>query len=176
MNKKAFALIFAGLVLGILAGVLYITDRWKVERQSSPPQVGSLAADFNINDIQGNPFSLSGKKGTPLVINFWTTWCVPCRVEMPMLNQYAQKYGKQVEFVGINSQEDLSSVQRFLKETPIQFPILLDLDGQITDLYYVDAFPTTLFINSEGIIEYIHLGQMDEEILQNGLKKIGVKP
>jgi peroxiredoxin len=129
---------------------------------SSPsPREGFFAPDFTLDTLQGEQVKLSGLRGKVIVVNFWTTWCPPCRAETPALERSYEAYkDSDVVILGVNltDQDSLKEVESFVHEFGLTYPILLDRDGAVGLLYQLSGLPTTLFINREGIIRTVVIG------------------
>jgi len=153
-------------------------DRLKAPGVGPAPRVGAEAPDFTLTDLSGKQVKLSALRGRPVMINFWATWCPPCRAEIPTLVQtYAETYkgdasGKaQYEILGVATQSDETTIQPFAKELGINFPILPDADNRITsDLYHVIPIPTSFFIDKDGVIRDIQVGPVERSQLEQWLK------
>ena len=119
--------------------------------------VGMKAPDFTLKDISGKEFKLSKNAGKrPVLINFWATWCVVCKEEMPLLNSmYKEFKEKDIVFVAVNYQDTDKKIKRFLKTTPVNFPVLLDPKGKVTEgLYGASGLPVTILVDREGTVVY----------------------
>ena len=129
---------------------------------SGPLLVGDQAYDFSLSDLDGNSYSLSGLAGQPVIINFWATWCGPCRIEMPELQATFERYQADgLIILAIDQQESPDVVRAFFHdEMELTFTPLLDPEGQVAQLYGVSNFPTTFFVNSAGLITALHRGPM----------------
>ncbi|WP_420628704.1 TlpA family protein disulfide reductase [Candidatus Leptofilum sp.] len=127
-----------------------------------PLEVGSLAYDFALNDIEGNEVQLSSFAGQPVIINFWATWCAPCRIEMPELEAAFQTYqDDNLVILALDQQESAADVSDFFTELGLSFTAVLDNEGTISELYGVASIlPTTFFINGSGEVTAIHRGPM----------------
>lgn len=122
-------------------------------------EVGGPAPDFALPDAAGKVVSLQDYSGQVLLINFWASWCGPCREEMPLLDQLSQRYGPLgFTMLGINVEEDSSLADRFLQGTPVDFPILYDRENAVSKLYDVIAMPTTVLVDRQGNIRFVHHG------------------
>lgn len=124
--------------------------------------MGKQAPPFSLKNLDGRPLSLADYKGKVVLINFWATWCKPCRVEMPSLNKLFKKYGKQgLVVIGVSIDKTRDPVREFLEEIPLDFPIVLDSDTSVSKNYKVFAFPTTFLIDRGGILKEKFIGEMD---------------
>lgn len=129
--------------------------------------VGDLAPEFSGTTIDGKAVSLSDLDGKLVVVNVFASWCGPCRVETPHLVEIYNEIDKdEVEFVGLNLQETSEAVQSFKEEFSINYPLLLNEGGEITNIYRPIGLPTTWFIDQEGIIRFTFSGPLTKESLQ----------
>ncbi len=165
------------LVTVLLGGVWVWVNRVPADtvaaQQLPAPAVGHPAPLFETALLSGERFSLAAQRGTPVVLNFWATWCGPCRNEMPALERAAQRYAGHVDFVGVDEGEDAPTIQAFVDELGLTFPIALDQKQAIgADLYNVNGLPTTYFVDAEGTIRRIWMGEMNSIILEEGIAEI----
>ena len=125
-------------------------------------QAGELsgpAPNFDLAAKDGGRVALSDLKGQVVMVNFWATWCGPCRQEMPHLEALYQRYSDLgFTLLGVNVEEDSSGADEFLAETPVSFPILFDPENQVSELYDVVAMPSTVMIDRDGNMRFIHHG------------------
>ncbi len=133
------------------------------------------APDFTLPSSSGSNVRLSELKGEVILLNFWASWCGPCRVEMPSLNKLHNKY-KSIGFkvIGVNVEESNTNAKVFLKENKVSFPILWDKKNKVSKQYHVSAMPTTVLIDRDGKIRYIHKGYQagDEKIYKKVIKQL----
>jgi peroxiredoxin len=133
------------------------------------PKEGSKAPEFTLPGIDGQEYQLSEYKGKIVVLNFWGTYCPPCVREMPLIQNYYEKYtDKNVEILAINENDPVVSVKAFLRQYKLTFPTLLDKDV-VRRNYGIMNYPTTVFINENGKIEKIYEGEMDDAFLSSTL-------
>ncbi len=133
------------------------------------------AAEFNLKSRDGAMVSLGGLKGQVVLINFWATWCGPCRKEMPLLEQIQKKYAPLgFTMVGINVEEDTRLMDTFLKDVPVSFPVLLDPANGVSKLYNVSAMPSTVIVDRKGNVRFIHQGYKpgDESKYQDMIRQL----
>jgi thiol-disulfide isomerase/thioredoxin len=117
------------------------------------------APDFRLKTSDGKQFSMTEHKGEVVMINFWASWCGPCRQEMPLLDSIYKKYGKLgFTLVGVNVEPDQAAADAWLKKTPVSFPILYDPDSKVSKLYGVQGMPNTVFVDRKGQVRKIHRG------------------
>lgn len=131
------------------------------------------ASDFTLELFEGGSFTLSKQHGHPVVINFFASWCIPCKAEAPALDKvYKESKIKGVAFLGIAVQDTVEKAKDFVKENGITFPAGLDQDGTIKESFGVYGVPVTYFIDKNGIINYIHAGILTEDLIRYELDKI----
>ena len=122
-------------------------------------QTGAAAPAFQLNSNTGKPLALADFRGQIVLLNFWASWCGPCRQEMPILEQLNRQYhAKGVTLLGINVEPDSAAAVSWLKATPVTFPILFDTDSKVSNLYEVAGMPNTVIIDRKGQVRYIHRG------------------
>lgn len=155
------------LVAIIASGVIgwYFADSMNSGRgnESSSVAVGMMAPDFELADKAGKVYSLSALRGKVVLINFWATWCPPCRKEMPSMEQLYGNYSKGgLELLAINVETNGPEIiDEFQKEFPHTFPVIFDLNGAVQQDYGVFKFPETFIVNKQGIIVERVIGAID---------------
>lgn len=125
------------------------------------PQVGFKAPDFSLSTLSGDNFTLGETANSPIILNFWASWCPPCRTEMPDFQQaYLEFESQGLLFIAVNAtnQDKLTDVISFTDQYQLTFPILLDQTGSTSRAYNIHSLPTTYFIDSQGIIKNILIG------------------
>jgi peroxiredoxin len=136
------------------------------------PAIGYPAPEFELTTLSGDDFKLSSLRGTPVVLNFWATWCPPCRAELPELKAASERYAGQVVIIGVNQAEMAATVAKSAAERGLKFPIPLDLSGAVSRLYGVRSLPTTFFIDRDGVIRQVQRGPLTEAVLAQLLRSI----
>lgn len=118
-----------------------------------------MAADFTLKSASGQNIKLSELRGEVVMINFWASWCGPCRQEMPLLDKLYKQY-KPMGFtlLGVNVEEDASAARRMLKDIPVGFPVLFDARQEVSKAYQVSGMPSTALVDRDGRVRYIHRG------------------
>jgi thiol-disulfide isomerase/thioredoxin len=165
-------LIWLGII--ILAGVVALYLRRDVVQAA--PQKNAQAPEFSLNNLNGEKILLKQTRGKAIVLNFWATWCGPCVIEMPSLQKYYEKYPEQLEILAINADEPEVNVRQFVYELGLTFDILLDPGGNIQELYNIQAYPTSYFLDRDRVIRAQHIGSFTEEQLGEYLAMVGVGP
>ena len=139
---------------------------------ASSVAAGELAPDFRLVLADGSSLALSDLKGRPVLINFWATWCPPCRSEMPdIIDRYNQNADDLV-VLAVNTREGLDLVEPFAESFGVTMPVVLDQSGAIMDLYEVRSMPTSYFIDRDGRIVMRWVGLMSPDVLDSFLKII----
>src|SRR5215467_5171192 len=120
------------------------------------------AADFALRDLSGNTVTLGSYRGSPVLLNFWATWCGPCREEMPSMERLHRQLGGQgLTLLAINQKESVAKVANFMKSYGLTFPALLDMDGRVSSAYRVWGLPTTYLIDAAGRLIGMESGPRD---------------
>jgi peroxiredoxin len=119
----------------------------------------SLAPTFALPSRGGDTVSLDKLKGQVVMINFWASWCGPCRTEMPLLDQMYKRYSSLgFTLLGVNVESDTKDAEKWLAQMPVTFPVLFDRENKVSKLYDVNAMPSTVFIDRKGNVRYLHRG------------------
>jgi cytochrome c biogenesis protein CcmG/thiol:disulfide interchange protein DsbE len=139
------------------------------------PGIGQLAPDFELTDaLTGERVRLSSLRGRPVWLNFWASWCEGCREEMPLIQQnYDARKGDRLAVIGINVQESQAAVREFTRDRAFAWTnFLLDSDGKVTDLYYVNGLPFHVFVARDGTVAAIHPGVIRQPQANDYLTRI----
>lgn len=139
-------------------------------------KTGDLAPDFALKNLQGKNVKLSNFRGKIVILNFWATWCPPCKAEIPEIqNYYATHKGRNVVILGVNltsTESSANQVRAFVDREGITYPVILDTHKKVEQMYRVGAYPTSYFINKKGIIQDKIVGAMNRQMIQNEVAKI----
>src|SRR5690606_6025547 len=190
MSKKMIGLLIAAVLVIILA-VWAVFDSQKEDRALNKMALGSngdflatdeglargeLAPDFELTTLKGEEMRLSDYRGKAVILNFWATWCPPCRAEMPHMQTFYEKQQENdVEVVAVNlTTEDrgMTEIENFVAEFGLSFPIPMDVDGDIGALYQAFSIPTSYIIDREGRVLHKIVGPMDEEMMNGFIDEI----
>ena len=142
------------------------------------PIVGHLAPDFTLQTAIGESVSLtdhvdrSGDQGRPVVLNYWASWCGPCRVETPELQDASLKYKNRVAIIGVNQGETPATITKFGTSFGLNYPLLVDENNVVNQLYGVVGLPTTVFIDRKGIVREVFVGILSQATLQERIERL----
>ena len=184
-NRKSVIIVLAGLTIGTGLGfvILALTgntpsflklggNTW--DPGSSGPMVGVQAPDFELDTLTGERIRVSDLRGKPVLINFWATWCIPCRTEMPFIQARYTRASGELAVLAVNYDEPAADVQQFTDELGMTFDVLLDPGAKVQELYRVHGYPTTYILDSDGVIQIQHIGAMSDDQLGRYLEEVGV--
>lgn len=155
----------------LIAGLAIVATRQLAFRaapqvETEAPLPGFLAPDFTLQTHTGEALRLSDLRGRPVVLNFWASWCGPCRIETPHFQAFSEQYADELVVVGVNQQESTAVIADFAAEFGLTYPLLVDASGEINRTYAVFGLPTTLFIDAEGVIVDIAPGAITAAYLE----------
>ena len=150
MNVLSINKCFSTLMLGALLSLSQLSMASEVE---------GAAPDFTLKSKAGSNIRLQDLRGEVVLLNFWASWCGPCREEMPLMDKIYQQY-KDLGFtiLAVNVDEDSADADRFLASVPVSFPVLYDNQSKVSEQYKVDAMPTTVLIDRDGNKRFLHRG------------------
>ncbi len=186
MNKKVWILILLLVVLIAGAAVAYngLADKVQLDNLATGETVAAevpegtqvsenLAPDFTVYDLEGNAHSLSDFRGKPVIVNFWASWCGPCKSEMPDFEEKYQAYKDDIHFLMVNltdgSRETVDTAQSYIDSQGYTFPVYFDTDYSAAIAYAVSAIPATYFIDENGVLIAYGKSAMSGETLQRGI-------
>ena len=172
MNRWYVFLVTIFILGGVWIWQSRVPADYVPDSKDPQPAVGHPAPDFTLSTVDGEQFTLSDLNGTPVVLNFWATWCGPCREEMPELQSAAERYEPGIRIIGVDQGESPAVVQEFLDELGVTFAVPMDEEMTIGDRYRIIGLPTTFFIDNEGIVRQVWAGEMNGIILAEGIAGI----
>lgn len=139
------------------------------------PEIGKHVPDLALTTLDGSSLHLSDLRGKTVLLNFWATWCAPCKQEMPLLMRTAQaNAGQGVVVVGVDVQESEAQVRSFVQRVGVTYPIAIDGDGSAVAAYRVFGLPTTWVIDGSGVARASHLGPLSDTDLAKALRSAGL--
>jgi peroxiredoxin len=178
--------LLGGVLIGFGVGIVIFFGFLK---EDTPPKVSELtqgddplpvpsldapAPDFVLESLSGESIQLEDYRGKPVLLNFWATWCAPCRLEMPAFQSRFEEYKGELAVVAVNNAESPEDVRSFVDEMGLTFDILLDPEAEVQRLYLVRGYPTSVLIDADGIMRMQHIGLMTEDQLDGYLLEIGL--
>lgn len=181
-KKDSWIIVVLGLALLFIVAIAayeqlsdkFLPEQGVTEETTEKPKY--LAPDFIVYDAEGNEVSLSDFKGKPVVLNFWASWCGPCKREMPDFQEVFEKYGEEVQFLMVNltdgSQETEESALQYIADNGYSFPVYLDSELIAAREYVVNSVPRTYFIDEEGYLVDSIYSAITKEYLINGIEKL----
>jgi peroxiredoxin len=164
-------------IIGLLAVFSFIWFGFQTGNAVAPTgnAVGNRVPDFTLSDLNDQKYQLEAvvRKNRVTLVNFWATWCGPCRGEIPELIRFYRRYSRQnVALLAINLQEKPTDVRKFAQKAGMNFPVLTDTTGRIGEIYRVYAIPTTYIVDSKGIIREVIEGATTLEALQSKVQSL----
>lgn len=138
----------------------------------SAAQAGYLAPDFTLSSYLGEEISLRDYQEQPIVLNFWASWCAPCRLEMPHLQTVSEQFNGRVAILGTNQGESVAEISAFATELGLTFPLLVDTNGLVNREYDVRALPTTIFIDRDGVVREVFTGTLNQAVLEDRINRL----
>ena len=157
MNRLLFTLLTLMLVMGLL--MTGCSSPPVTSGSTQAPEAGKLAPDFQLSNLKGQSVALSDFRGRPVLINFWASWCGPCRTEMPYIQQVFEEWSDRgLVILSIDIGESLSTVEDFMQSYNLSFPVLLDVNKTVSLKYNVRYIPTSFFVDEGGIIKAVKIG------------------
>lgn len=171
MGKKRHILRL--IVLGVIFAALGTAFYTAYVSDSALVKVGEEAPDFTLTNLEGEQVNLSDFRGQGVFINFWASWCNPCKAEMPDIEkQYQLMKDLGIVVLAVNIEESHLAVSTFVKRNNLSFPVLLDVDKSVTNRYGVGPIPTSFFIDKDGIVVSKIERMMNERQINHQLQEI----
>jgi peroxiredoxin len=185
MRMVPWRLLGAGMAFGLALGIGAFfgfpmgssgADSGSVaEGPAGLPAEQAPAPDFTLERLDGSQVSLSDFRDHVVLVNFWATWCAPCRIEMPSLqDRYDRFQGQGFVVLAVNDEEPAGVVQAYVDELGLTFPTLLDPDGAVQQLYAVRGYPSSYLIDGDGTIRMVQIGLLSEDQLDRSLAELGL--
>ena len=182
------SILIGAVGIAALAGIAYVAtlpaapsistaaDSGDLAALEVAPRQGALAPDFSLFNLDGEQITLSDLRGRPVMINLWATWCAPCRIEMPHIQDRFERYaGEGFLVLAVDFDEPADLVANFRDELGLTFDLLLDPGAEVQELYRNRNYPSTFFVDENGVIQVQHIGLMTEGQLDENLAAIGLE-
>ncbi len=172
MKKKLISGVIAATVVALVLVGQAQRPVWGMGAR--PPVIGTPAAEFSLSDLNGRTQNLSQYRGKVVLVNFWATWCKPCTTEMPAMQAtYDRMRDRGFVVLAVNELEDDEKVREHIRQYGHTFPVLMDRDNQVANMYGVFGLPVSVFIDEKGIVqEYIKGGLLTEEKIHQVVERI----
>jgi thiol-disulfide isomerase/thioredoxin len=133
-----------------------------VQAQELRPWPGVITPALALSDLEGKPHRLADYRGKVVLVNFWATWCVPCREEMPSIERLRTSLdGRPFVVLAVNLAEPESRIRKFLEAVPVSFPVLLDKNAQAAKAWQARVLPATFIVGPDGVVRYQYFGELD---------------
>jgi len=190
-SKRTLFVIAAVVVVLVVIGVVWGLSAERENRAEAPadelaqpatnelrpePTAGHPAPDFTLTTLDGEVVSLSDFQGRPVIVNFWASWCGPCRLEMPHLQEaYTTRQDDGVVVLGVNltkRENDTGDVAAFLEEFGVTFPVVLDEEGDVATLYEVRGQPASVFIDAVGDVQTVFYGPVNQQFIDERIAEM----
>jgi len=181
MKKNSIAII-AVLILAVWGVYDYTKNQTETSNQQQTKEEseigikkGNKAPDFELLNLNGEAVKLSDFVGKKVILNYWATWCPPCRAEMPHMEKFYKDNEKDVVVLAVNltnTEKNRDNVSDFVKDFGLTFPIVMDEEGDVSSTYQVIAYPTSYIIDSQGIIQEVFQGAINYDIMEKAISKI----
>lgn len=173
MNKKISIFLIAALIVGGLSFLFLQSPGNAVVSAEVGTETDMQAPDFTLTNMNDQEVNLSDYRGQKVFLNFWASWCPPCRQEMPDMQKLHAEYGDEVVILAVNIGENKSTAANFMMENDLNFPVLLDTDKSTAQNYLVRGIPTSYFLDEDGIITDKVVGAVSYQRMMelNGIKE-----
>ena len=171
MNRR-MRLLVRTIILILVVGAVGFTI-YRVVEGKQQVKVGDVAPNFQLKNLDGKSVQLADFRGQGVVLNFWGSWCDPCKAEMPYINEAMKSGIKGVTFLGVNIKESPVTVSSFLDKNGLDLPVVLDQNGVVTDAYGIVPIPTTFLIDKNGkVVKKIVGGMASVKEVEENIKLI----
>ena len=172
-KKKNRVLMRTSILLVMIGAIAFTIYNGVTKEKSGLLQVGDMAPDFALTDLNGERHQLSDYKGQGVFVNFWGTWCKPCEKEFPLMEKQYQVYKDQgVQILAVNIAQSDYEVEQYAERKKLTFPIVIDKNKSVMDAYNIRPLPTTILVNPDGEIVKIITGEMSEEDIKSYMEQI----
>ncbi|MGM0437314.1 MAG: TlpA family protein disulfide reductase [Bacillota bacterium] len=155
MKKKTFVL---SLIFIFLLGSFTLVNFQQTSAAEIGTEVGKKAPNFTLKNMDNQEVTLRELEGQKVFINFWASWCPPCKAEMPDIQKLYENYGEDIKIIAVNLEEEKTKIENYLENENLDFTILLDKNKKVANQYLIRAIPTSYFLDENGIIIEKNLG------------------
>ncbi len=180
MKKQMIFILGGVLILAMVGGgaaYRVLQEQYKPQEQTSDQEEPAVQApDFAVLDSEGNTVRLSDFAGKPVVVNFWATWCGPCKSELPAFDAAYHTYGDEIVFMMVNltdgQRETVDGVKAFVSQNDYSFPVYYDTEYNASNAYGVYSVPLTVFITEDGNVQNAQIGAMSADVLEGYIQEL----
>ncbi|QCR34538.1 thiol-disulfide oxidoreductase ResA [Lysinibacillus sp. SGAir0095] len=172
-KKKKRSIVRFSILFVLFAAIVFTVYTSLTKEKVQVLQVGDEAPDFELTDLNGEKHRLSEYEGQGLFLNFWGTWCEPCKKEFPIIDRQYHEYQKQgVQVLAVNIAESDFAVRNYIESKGLTFPVVIDKEKSVMTAYNINPLPTTFLINPNGEIVKIITGEMNETMVKQYMELI----
>ena len=158
------------LIIILFLGTFTLVNFQQIEAAEVGTEVGKKAPNFSLKNMNNKEVTLRELEGKKVFINFWASWCPPCKAEMPDIQKLYENHGEDIKIIAVNLEEEKTKVEKYLNNEELDFTVLLDKNNKVAGQYLVRAIPTSYFLNEKGIIIEKNLGVLSYEKMKENLK------
>jgi thiol-disulfide isomerase/thioredoxin len=178
-GRRLRRILWAAVVLALAGTVVLALTRGREPISSGIPRsaleptglVGKPLPAVNLVDLEGHPVSVSDLRGKPVLLNFWATWCIPCRAEMPELQYESRKFGGSVQIVGVDDGEPVADITQFVTEIGVTYPMWRDPSNQVDKILKAPGLPYSIYMDRNGKVRTVRIGLMVRGYIDDQLKQ-----
>lgn len=167
MKKNSYLSV---LIIILFLGTFTLVNFQQIEAAEVGTEVGKKAPNFSLKNMNNKEVTLRELEGKKVFINFWASWCPPCKAEMPDIQKLYENHGEDIKIIAVNLEEEKTKVEKYLNNEELDFTVLLDKNNKVAGQYLVRAIPTSYFLNEKGIIIEKNLGVLSYEKMKENLK------
>lgn len=161
----------AGVILVLIGMMIGRTLNDKASPVIGLPEEGKPLPSFTLLTLESEEVSLKDYRGKPLFINFWATWCPPCRAEMPEIQAVRDEFKDEINVLMINQAEPSPLITKFMEANNLDLPVALDMDAELSMQWGINYLPTSMFVDAKGNLCRMHVGELNREMLLWGIKE-----
>ncbi|CAM2958821.1 TlpA disulfide reductase family protein [Paenibacillus sediminis] len=182
MKRNLYILLAALVLVGVALfqnvgpgfAAVFQSESSKELPAETGPKAGLLAPPFSLQGLDGNTYKVGGQQDKAIMINFWASWCDPCKEEAPDLNRLAQKYKDDLVIYGVNVTkfDKVENAKQFVNHFNLTYPVMFDKEGKVNEAYKGVAFPTNVLVDKHGVIQEVILGILPPDQLESKIKKL----
>lgn len=175
MSRRPLVILAVVAALALLVAIGLVVHPGSQASSQPAPRVGHPAPDFSLTNTRGELVALSRYRGHVVLVNFFATWCIPCRTEMPLINRVYMAHGRRFIVLAVDKQEPASDVTAFVRSHRLSFTPVVDPDAGLWQTYQLGSLqPVSFWIDRSGVVRAVHYGPMDQQYIVRELRQLGV--